>query len=213
MATPDVNTPGTDPAVVDPSRRRFLTISTAVVGAVGAGFAAVPFIQSWQPSARAQLAGAPVAVDLSKIDNETGMLIRAQWRGKPVFVFKRTPEQLATLPTLNAQLRDPDSSNEEQTPAFARNEARTIAGHEAIGVLVGICTHLGCVPLHRPEVQAQPWDANWKGGFFCPCHNSYYDLAGRVFQGVPAPANLQVPPYRFDGDAQLTIGVEPQGAA
>ncbi len=195
----------------NPGRRRFLTATTAVVGAVGAGFAAVPFISSWQPSARALLSGAPVEVDIGKIDNEPGMLVRVSWRGQPIFLFKRSPQQVEMLPSLDDRLVDPKSENAEQTPEFAKNETRSIKPE--LGVLVGICTHLGCVPIHHPEVQAQPWDANWKGGFFCPCHNSYYDLAGRVFQGVPAPANLKVPPYRFVDDSNVVVGEAPEGAA
>jgi ubiquinol-cytochrome c reductase iron-sulfur subunit len=196
---------------VNTGRRRFLTVTTAVVGAVGVAGLAVPFARSWLPSAEALLAGAPVDVDISKLDNEPGMFMRVMWRGKPVFLFKRTPEQLALLPGLDDRLRDPKSDNAEQTPAFAKNEHRSI--RPELGVLVGICTHLGCVPLHKPEVQPQPFDPNWKGGFFCPCHNSRYDLAGRVFQGVPAPANLEVPPYMFVDATHLVVGTAPAGAA
>ncbi|MBS7456680.1 ubiquinol-cytochrome c reductase iron-sulfur subunit [Coralloluteibacterium stylophorae] len=196
---------------VNNGRRRFLTASTAVVGAVGAGFVATPFIKSWLPSARTELAGAPADVDIGKIDNEPGMLIRAEWRGQPIFVFKRSQQQIDELPQLDGRLVDPNSDNADQTPEFAKNPTRSI--RPEIGVLVGICTHLGCVPLHRPEVQPQPWDANWQGGFFCPCHSSFYDLAGRVYQGVPAPANLRVPPYRFEGNTSVVIGEAPEGAA
>ncbi|HET8729285.1 MAG TPA: ubiquinol-cytochrome c reductase iron-sulfur subunit [Alphaproteobacteria bacterium] len=201
MANDEVNT----------GRRRFLTATTAVVGAVGVGFAATPFITSWKPSARAQTAGAPVEVDISKIDNEPGMRMIVQWRGKPVWVFKRTPEQLAALPTLDDRLVDPKSDNADQTPAFAKNEARSIKPE--IAVIIGICTHLGCSPGYVPEMQPQPYDANWKGGFFCPCHQSRFDLAGRVFQGVPAPSNLAIPPYHFVDDTHLIVGVAPEGAA
>ena len=201
MANDEVNT----------GRRRFLTATTAVVGAVGVGFAAVPFVTSWKPSARAQTAGAPVEVDISKIDNEPGMRMIVQWRGKPVWVFKRTPEQLAALPTLDDRLVDPKSDNVDQTPAFAKNEARSIKPE--IAVIIGICTHLGCSPGYVPEIQPQPYDANWKGGFFCPCHQSRFDLAGRVFQGVPAPSNLAIPPYHFVDDTHLIVGVAPEGAA
>ncbi|MFC4727879.1 ubiquinol-cytochrome c reductase iron-sulfur subunit [Coralloluteibacterium thermophilus] len=201
MANPGVNN----------GRRRFLTASTAVVGAVGAGLVAVPFVKSWLPSARAQLAGAPTEVDISRIDNEPGMLVRAEWRGQPIFVFKRSERQIEALPGLEGRLADPASDNADFTPAWAKNQTRSLTPE--IGVLVGICTHLGCVPLHRPEVQPQPWDANWQGGFFCPCHNSFYDLAGRVYQGMPAPDNLRVPPYRFVGDDVVLIGEAPEGAA
>jgi ubiquinol-cytochrome c reductase iron-sulfur subunit len=196
---------------VNSGRRRFLTATTAVVGAVGVGFAAVPFLSSWKPSARAQVAGAPVDVNISKLENEPGMRMIVQWRGKPVWIFKRTPEQLAALPTLDGNLRDPKSENPDQTPDFAKNEARSIKPD--IAVIVGICTHLGCVPGYVPEMLPQPFDASWKGGFYCPCHQSRFDLAGRVFQGVPAPSNLEVPPYHYVDDTHMVIGVAPKGAA
>ncbi|KAA2284811.1 ubiquinol-cytochrome c reductase iron-sulfur subunit [Arenimonas fontis] len=196
---------------VNSGRRRFLTASTAVVGAVGAGFAAVPFISSWKPSARAQTAGAPVVVDISKIDLEPGMRMIVQWRGKPVWIFKRTQEQLAALPGLDERLRDPSSENADQTPGFARNGYRSIKPE--IAVMVGICTHLGCSPSYVPEMLPQPYDSQWQGGFYCPCHNSRFDLAGRVFQGVPAPSNLEVPPYHFQDDNHIVVGVPPEGAA
>ena len=196
---------------VNSGRRRFLTATTAVVGAVGVGFAAVPFLSSWKPSARAQVAGAPVDVNISKLENEPGMRMIVQWRGKPVWIFKRTPEQLAALPTLDERLRDPKSENADQTPEFAKNESRSIKPD--VAVIVGICTHLGCVPGYVPEMLPQPFDASWKGGFYCPCHQSRFDLAGRVFQGVPAPSNLEVPPYHFVDDTHLVVGVAPKGAA
>ncbi len=201
MANEEVNT----------GRRRFLTATTAVVGAVGVVGAAIPFGRSWLPSVEALLAGGPVDVDISKLAAQPGMFMRVKWRGQPVFVFQRTPEQLAILPTLDNLLVDPKSEEASQTPAFARNEARAIK--PALGVLVGICTHLGCVPIHKPEVQPEPFDPNWKGGFFCPCHGSRYDLAGRVFKGVPAPKNLEVPDYRFVDDMHLVVGEAPKGAA
>lgn len=194
---------------VSPGRRRLLTASTAVVGAVGVGFAAVPFIKSWQPSARAQGAGAPVAQDISKL--QEGQRLQLQWRGKPVWVVRRTAEQLAHLPEQDPRLRDPGSDNLDQQPAYARNPHRSIKPE--ILVLVGTCTHLGCLPLFKPELVAQPFDPEWKGGFYCPCHNSRFDMAGRVYQGVPAPSNLEVPPYRFVDDRHLVIGVNPEGAA
>ena len=201
MANQEVNT----------GRRRFLTMTTAVVGAVGVVGVAIPFARSWLPSAEALLAGGPVDVDISKLDAEPGMFMRVKWRGKPVFLYKRTPEQLAVLPTLDSLVLDPKSDEASQTPAFAKNEHRSIKPE--IGVLVGICTHLGCVPIHKPEVQPQPFDPAWKGGFFCPCHGSRYDLAGRVYQGVPAPKNLEVPPYRFVDANHLVVGEAPAGAA
>ena len=195
------------------SSRRNLLIATGAVGAMGVIGASVPFIRSFQPSARAKTAGAPVDVDISKIDNEPGMRMIVQWRGKPVWIFKRTQEQLAVLPGLDSQLRDPKSDNLDQTPAFAKNEARTIVGKENIAVIVGVCTHLGCSPLCVPEMLPQVYDSEWKGGFYCPCHQSRFDLAGRVFSGVPAPSNLEIPPYHFVDDNKIIVGVAPQGAA
>ncbi|MFA5685448.1 MAG: ubiquinol-cytochrome c reductase iron-sulfur subunit [Lysobacteraceae bacterium] len=198
MANQDVNT----------GRRRFLTATTAVVGAGGAMAAALPFLGSWQPSARAQVAGAPVVEDISKL--VPGQRVIVQWRGQPVWILRRTPEQLATLPTQDSRLRDPHSDNPEQQPDYAKNEHRSIKPE--IAVLVGTCTHLGCSPLFRPELQPEPFDAQWQGGFYCPCHNSRFDMAGRVYEGVPAPTNLKVPPYRFLDDARIEIGVNPEGA-
>lgn len=194
---------------VDRGRRRFLTATTAVVGAVGAGFVAVPFIKSWKPSARAQVAGAPVQQDISKL--EVGQRLIVRWRGQPVWVVRRSPEQLAALPNLDGQLRDPASENADQQPAYAANAYRSIKAEYA--VLVGICTHLGCSPTFVPEMQPQAFDPEWKGGFYCPCHNSRFDLAGRVYKGVPAPENLKVPPYRFVDDYHILIGVDSEGAA
>ena len=194
---------------VNTGRRRFLTATTAVVGGAGAVVAAVPFIKSWQPSARAQVAGAPVTEDISKL--EVGQRLIVPWRGQPVWIIRRTPEMLAALPSQNDRLRDPDSENPEQQPEYAKNPHRSIKPE--IAVLVGTCTHLGCSPLFRPELEPQPFDADWKGGFYCPCHNSRFDLAGRVYEGVPAPTNLKVPPYRFIDDNRIEIGVNPEGAA
>ena len=194
---------------VNPGRRRFLTATTAVVGGAGAVVAAVPFIKSWQPSARAQVAGAPVTEDISKL--EVGQRLIVQWRGQPVWIIRRTPEMLAALPAQDGRLRDPNSENPEQQPEYAKNAHRSIKPE--IAVLVGTCTHLGCSPLFRPELEPQPFDADWKGGFYCPCHNSRFDLAGRVYEGVPAPTNLKVPPYRFVDDNRIEIGVNPEGAA
>jgi ubiquinol-cytochrome c reductase iron-sulfur subunit len=194
---------------VNTGRRRFLTATTAVVGGAGALAAAVPFIASWQPSARAQVAGAPVTEDISKL--EPGQRIIVQWRGQPVWVIRRTPEQLATLQGQDDRLRDPASENPDQQPQYAQNPHRSI--RPEIAVLVGTCTHLGCSPLFRPELQPQPFDSEWQGGFYCPCHNSRFDLAGRVYQGVPAPTNLLVPPYRFVDENRITIGLHPEGAA
>jgi ubiquinol-cytochrome c reductase iron-sulfur subunit len=194
---------------VNPGRRRFLTVTTAVVGGVGAVVTAVPFIKSWQPSARAKVAGAPVTEDISKL--EVGQRLIVQWRGQPVWIIRRTPEMLAALPAQDARLRDPNSENPDQQPEYAKNPTRSIKPE--IAVIVGTCTHLGCSPTFKPELEPQPFDADWKGGFYCPCHNSRFDLAGRVYDGVPAPTNLKVPPYRFIDDNRIEIGVDPEGAA
>jgi len=195
---------------VDHGRRRFLTATTAVVGGAGALCAAVPFIKTWEPSARAKSAGAPVLADISKV--EAGQMINVKWRGMPVFIVNRTAQQIDALKSLDAQLRDPSSSNSSQQPAYARNETRSIKPEWL--VVVGICTHLGCSPKFFGELKPEPFDPQWKGGFYCPCHRSRYDLAGRVFSGVPAPANLPVPPYKFMPDGKhILIGVGPEGAA
>ena len=189
-------------------RRRFLTATTSVVGAVGAGYLAVPFIKSWNPSARAKLAGAPVTQDISALAE--GQQLTLKWRGQPVYVAKRSQAMLATLKQVDPLLLDPNSDNTDQQPAYAKNEWRSIKPE--ILVLVAVCTHLGCAPEFVPELKPQPFDPNWKGGYFCPCHKSRYDLAGRVFQGMPAPANLPVPPYHFENDSTLVIGVDPANA-
>jgi ubiquinol-cytochrome c reductase iron-sulfur subunit len=194
--------------VVDHGRRRFLTATTSVVGAVGVVAAVVPFIKSWEPSARAKAAGAPVTADIGKI--EMGQKVDYAWRGLPVFVVRRTKEQLAVLPTLAPRLVDPNSEVGQQ-PDYIKGPDRAIKPEWL--VVIGICTHLGCVPEFFPQIKPEPFDPNWKGGFFCPCHKSRYDIAGRVFDGVPAPANLQVPPYHFVSDTLIQIGVDPQGAA
>ncbi len=188
-------------------RRRFLTAATTVVGAVGVGFALVPFVSSMQPSAKARAAGAPVRADISKL--EPGQMIRVKWRGKPVWLVKRTDEMLESLATLIPDLRDPDSEQPQQ-PEYAQNEFRSI--RPEILVTVGICTHLGCSPTYRPDVGAADMGADWLGGFFCPCHGSRFDLAGRVYKGVPAPLNLEIPPHRYLSDNELVIG-EDGGAA
>jgi ubiquinol-cytochrome c reductase iron-sulfur subunit len=192
---------------VNPGRRRFLTAATTVVGGVGVAFALVPFISSMQPSAKARAAGAPVRADISKL--EEGQMIRVKWRGKPVWVVKRTPEMLGTLEGLAGQLRDPDSKESEQ-PDYAQNDVRSIKPE--ILVLIGICTHLGCSPTYRPDVAPADLGADWQGGFFCPCHGSRFDIAGRVYSGVPAPTNLPVPPHRYLSDTEIMIG-EDEGVA
>jgi ubiquinol-cytochrome c reductase iron-sulfur subunit len=189
-------------APVDHGRRRFLTIATSVVGGVGAVGAAVPFIASWNPSEKAKQAGAPVTANIGKL--EPGQLIRVEWRGKPVWVVNRTPDMLKSLAAVEGQLRDPNS-DEEQQPAYAKNQHRS--KKPEVFVAVGICTHLGCSPTYKMA----DFDAHVEGiasGFFCPCHGSTYDMAGRVFSGVPAPKNLMIPPYMFTDDSTLVIGVD-----
>ena len=189
---------------VDTGRRRFLVASTSVVAAVGAGFVAVPFVSSWMPSERAKNAGAPVEVDISKL--EAGRLMIVEWQSKPVWIVKRTEKTLADLTTLDPGLRDPASENVDQQPDYAQNANRSIKPE--ILVLVGICTHLGCSPTFRPDIAAADLGADWLGGFFCPCHSSKFDLAGRVYQGVPAPTNLVVPPHKYLSDNVILVGVD-----
>ena len=186
---------------VNVSRRRFLTNSANVVGAVGSVFVAVPFLSSWAPSEKAKAAGAPVAADVSKL--EPGAMVIIEWRGKPVWIVNRTPEMLATLPEVANELRDPDSSESTQPP-YVDAELRSIKPN--LLIMEGICTHLGCSPKYYPE----PGDANvgpdWAGGFFCPCHGSKFDFAGRVYTGVPAPQNMVIPPHKYLSDTNILIG-------
>lgn len=192
---------------VDLSRRHFLTVATSVIGGVGVVFAAVPFVASFRPSARAQALGGPVRVDISKL--EDGAMVRVVWRGRPVWVLRRSKEMLDRLAHQQVSLSDPASEESEQ-PDYARNEFRSI--RPEILVVVGTCTHLGCAPIERFDVGAADLGADWIGGFFCPCHGSKFDLAGRVFAGVPAPTNLPIPPHRFVGDTVL-IGEDTGGQA
>jgi ubiquinol-cytochrome c reductase iron-sulfur subunit len=192
---------------VDARRRRFLIGMSAGVGAVGAVAVAVPFVMSMFPSERAKAAGAPVEVDIAKL--EPGQKIDVEWRGKVVWLINRTPEMLATLPKLVTTLADPDSSQSEQ-PEYAKNPTRSIK--PAIFVAVGICTHLGCSPTYRRDVAPADLGADWLGGFFCPCHQSKFDLAGRVYKGVPAPTNLPVPPHRYVSDTRVLIGEDAKKA-
>lgn len=188
----------------NPRRRRFLTTSTAVVGVAGAAAAAWPFVASWQPSERARAAGAPVRVDFSKL--EPGQQITVAWRQKPVWVLRRTQDMLDGLARLRDRLRDPDSRVSSQQPSYASNEYRSIRPEYL--VTVALCTHLGCVPSFRPDVAAPDLGPSWIGGYFCPCHGSRFDFAGPVFQGVPAPLNLEVPPHRYLTDAEIEIGAD-----
>lgn len=193
---------------VNSGRRRFLTAATSVVGTAGVVGVAVPFVGSWNPSAKAKAAGAPVKADVSKI--EPGQMIIVEWRGKPVYILRRTPDQVAELSSLNNYLKDPSSEISEQ-PEYVEEIGRSIKPE--LLVLVGLCTHLGCAPKFRPEVGTPDFGGDaWLGGFFCPCHGSRFDLAGRVYKGVPASTNLIVPPYSFESEKVIVIGVD-QGAA
>jgi len=183
------------------SRRRFLGVATSVTAGVGALFVATPFVASWKPSARARALGAPVEVDISKL--EEGALMKVTWRGKPVSILNRSPIMLERLESSDVELRDPDSEVDQQ-PGYARNEFRAIKPE--VLVIVSSCTHLGCVPTSRFEVAPADLGPDWVGGFFCPCHGSKFDLSGRVFAGVPAPTNLVVPPYRYADENTLVIG-------
>ena len=193
---------------VNSGRRRFLTAATSAVGVAGVVGIAVPFVGSWNPSAKAKAAGAPVKADIGKL--EPGQMIVVEWRGKPVYVMHRTGSQVEDLAALNDQLKDPDSTASEQ-PEYITGDARAL--RPELLVVVGLCTHLGCAPKFRPEVGAADLGGDaWLGGFFCPCHGSKFDLAGRVYSGVPASANLEVPPYSFEGDNVLVIGVDTEAA-
>lgn len=193
---------------VNTGRRRFLTAATSVVGVAGIVGVAVPFVGSWRPSAKAKAAGAPVKADISKL--EPGQMIVVEWRGKPVYVVHRTEAQLADLDKLTGDLKDPESTISTQ-PAYIEGVARAL--RPAILVAEGLCTHLGCAPKFRPEVGAADLGGDeWLGGFFCPCHGSKFDLSGRVYAGVPASTNLVIPPYSYESDAVLVIGVDTEAA-
>ena len=192
---------------VNAGRRRFLVAATSVVGAAGAVGAATPFVGSWFPSAKAKAAGAPVKVNIAKV--EPGQQMVAEWRGQPVFIVRRTEEILANLTKIEGSVADPESAASVQ-PAYVDKKTRAIKPE--LLVLVGLCTHLGCAPQMAAEIRPEPFDPEWKGGYFCPCHKSRFDMAGRVFQGVPAPTNLVVPPHHYADDNTIVIGVDPQGA-
>jgi ubiquinol-cytochrome c reductase iron-sulfur subunit len=196
---------------IDTERRKMLTVSASVVGAAGGAAALVPFVSTMSPSAKALAAGAPVEVDISKL--EVGQKIQVEWRRKPVWIVRRSDEMLSALDEVEAKLRDPSSDALEMQPAFARNSNRSLKPE--VLVLVGICTHLGCSPTFRPELAPADLGADWKGGFYCPCHGSLFDISGRVYKNVPANNNLEVPPYKYLSDNVLLIGEldEEQGAA
>ncbi len=190
---------------VNTNRRRFLVGATSVVGAAGAVGVAVPFVASWNPSAKAKAAGAPVKANLGKI--EPGGMITVEWRGQPVYIVRRTEEALAGLKQIESKLSDPHSERPQQ-PEYAKNQFRSI--NEEFLIVVGICTHLGCAPKFKPEPGSI--DAEWTGGFYCPCHGSKFDLAGRVYTGVPAPSNLVVPKHRYDSKNIVVIGEDEEMA-
>jgi len=192
----------------DPKRRRLLVTGASVVGGVGSIALLFPMLASMSPSARAKAAGAPVEADVSKLS--PGQIMTVEWRGKPVWIVNRTAETLASLETDVAQLSDPDSLIDQQ-PEYAINTGRSI--RPELFVVVGLCTHLGCSPTYRPEIAPPDLGSDWVGGFFCPCHGSKFDMAGRVYAGVPAPTNLEVPPYTFLSDNLIKVGVDSGAAA
>ena len=194
---------------VDKHRRRFLTAVTSGVGVVGGIAAAVPFVVSMSPSERAKAAGAPVEIDIGKL--QPGQMLREEWRGKPVWIINRSEEMLASLDDVEDELLDP-ASEADQQPAYVDKETRSLKPE--ILVLVGICTHLGCSPVQNFKIGSESGlGEDWPGGFFCPCHGSKFDLAGRVYKGVPAPSNLVVPPHRFATDTMIVVGEDPEGVA
>ena len=201
MATDNVASSGGSAPAVDEKRRRLLTAGVGVVGAAGAVSMAIPFVSSMSPSARAKAAGAPVEVGIDKL--EPGQRVVVEWRGKPVWVVRRTEEMLASLETVKDELSDVESDSSDQ-PEYAKNTNRSI--EPEVLVVVGICTHLGCSPTFRPGVAPADLGADWQGGFFCPCHGSKFDISGRVYKGVPAPTNLEVPPHQYLSDTRILIG-------
>ena len=192
---------------VDKGKRRFLVGATSVVGGIGVVAAATPFVMSFWPSERAKAAGAPIEVDIGKI--EPGQKIDIEWRGKVVWIINRTKPMLDALPKLDSKLADPASLAPQQ-PAYCKNPYRSLK--ESMWVAVGICTHLGCSPTYRPEIAPADLGPDWMGGFFCPCHQSKFDLAGRVYKGVPAPTNLVIPPYRYVSETRIVIGEDSKSA-
>ena len=193
---------------VDEKRRRLLLVVTGVASAAAGVGVAIPFAASWLPSARALAAGAPVDADISRI--EPGQQITIEWRGKPVWILKRTPEMLEQLPKHDALLVDPQSHDSVQ-PTYVKSPGRSIKADTFIAV--GVCTHLGCSPTLKKEIgAASDMGAEWPGGYYCPCHNSRFDLAARVFKGSPAPTNLVIPPHRYASDTLVVIGEDTKGA-
>ena len=186
---------------INQGRRRFLVLTTAGAGGLAAAGVAAPFVASWFPSEKAKAAGAPVEIDVSKL--EAGQILTAEWQGKPIWVVNRTDQQLKDLKGLNGVLTDPNSEVNHQ-PEDCKNETRSIKPN--VLVAIGICTHLGCSPTYRPDIAPADLGAEWKGGFFCPCHGSKFDMAGRVYKGVPAPTNLVVPPYKYLSDTTVLVG-------
>ena len=195
---------------VDKGKRCFLIAATSVVGGAAAGAAAVPFIGSMFPSERAKAAGAPVEVDISTL--APGDKMTVEWRGQPVWVVRRTKDMLDTLPKLDSVVSDPKSERkmDDLTPKYARNEHRSIKPEYL--VVVGICTHLGCAPVDKFKAGPEPFESSWEGGFYCPCHGSLFDLAGRVYKNKPAPDNLAVPPHKYLSDTRILIGDDSKGA-
>lgn len=191
-------------------KRRMLLTATAGMAGIGGLFAAVPFVASWMPSQRAQSAGAPEIVDISGL--EPGQQLTVKWRGRPVWILRRTPDMLSRMQvgTHLTRLRDPGSQVTTQQPAYARNANRSLAPEYL--VVIAVCTHLGCVPTFRPGVAPPDLGPDWDGGYFCPCHGSRFDLAGRVYKGVPAPTNLVIPPHRFIQGTLIEVGVDPEGS-
>ena len=196
---------------VNHSRRKFLLGATSVVGGAGVVGAAIPFVSSWQPSAKAKAAGAPVKVNISKLEIGARMVI--EWRGKPVYIVRRTNETLAALNGIGEDVLKDVASESASQPTYVAGTARTLEGKEEYLILVGLCTHLGCAPIYRPDVGAMDMGGDaWLGGFFCPCHGSKFDLSGRVYAGVPAPTNLEVPPHSYETDDVVIIGIDTEVA-
>ena len=188
---------------INQGRRRFLVLTTAGAGGLAAAGVAAPFVASWFPSEKAKAAGAPIEIDVSKI--ESGQMLTAEWQGKPIWVVNRTDQQIKDLKGLDGVLTDPNSEVNHQ-PEDCKNETRSIKPN--VLVAIGICTHLGCSPTYRPDIAPADLGAEWKGGFFCPCHGSKFDIAGRVYAGAPAPTNLVIPPHKYLSDTTIQVGDE-----